>query len=120
MGKPKASSKSDNSQMKEYRYPWYLSPNPDKAWAEVFFVKYSVVWPILFGLWCASGLHLLVGDTGNLAVTVLISSPNVLYPLYFCPTKKPVVETFWFKYLVWIFIFTFVATYFWTEYFFDV
>ena len=39
----------------------------EKAWAEACFLRYSLVWPILFGGWCMSGWHLLFGDMGNLA-----------------------------------------------------
>ena len=99
----------------------FFSPNPDKAWAEQFFLKYSLVWPVLFGLWASSGLHLRVGDGGNLIATCVIAAPNVVIPYWYCPSKHlPVYDTFWFKYLLWIFIYAFVATYFWTEYFFDV
>ena len=112
----------------------WLSSNPEKAWAEWFFLRYSLVWPLLFGGWCASGLHLLVGDAGNLLVTVAIGSPNVLGPLFLSPTALAPAnadgngsdvtprlrERYWFKFNLWIAVFTFVASYFWTEYFFDV
>lgn len=75
---------------------------------------------VLFGLLCQSGVHLWIGDLGNMLATVVIFLPNFLYPYLYCPSTKPVVETFWFKYLVWMFVFTFVASYFWSEYFFDV
>ena len=45
----------------------WLSANAEKAWAEACFLRYSLVWPILFGGWCMSGWHLLFGDVGNLA-----------------------------------------------------
>mmetsp|Transcript_11560 Transcript_11560/g.13279 ORF Transcript_11560/g.13279 Transcript_11560/m.13279 type:complete len:294 (+) Transcript_11560:53-934(+) len=97
-----------------------FSSNPDKRWAEIFFLAYSPVWPLLFGGWCLSGWYLKVGDLGNLLVTCLIASPNVLVPLFFCPTKGHVSTLYWFKFEVWIAIFTFVASYFFTDYFFDV
>jgi cycloeucalenol cycloisomerase len=100
----------------------WLSPNPDKAWAERFFLCYSAVWPLLFGAWTQSGTHLQFGDVGNLAVTVAIASPNVLVP-WACAPPLPGVhwsERYWFKFNVWISVFAFVASYFWTEYFFDV
>jgi len=96
------------------------SENPDKAWAERWFLAYSPVWPALFGMWCMSGWHLLVGDLGNLAVTLLIASPNVVVPALFCPSKMPWYQTYWFKFSLWIWIFSFMASYFFTEYFFDV
>ena len=109
--------------------PRWLSANPDKAWAERFFLYYSAVWPLLFGAWTQSGVHLQFGDVGNLAVTLTIASPNVLVPWAFAPplygddTGKTLVhwsERYWFKFNVWIAVFVFVASYFWTEYFFDV
>lgn len=109
----------------------WLSTNPEKAWAEWFFLRYSLVWPILFGSWCVSGLHLRVGDAGNLLVTIAIGSPNILGPLFFgppvqsdstsgTPVTMPWHSRYWFKFNLWIAVFTFVASYFWTEYFFDV
>ena len=109
----------------------WLSTNPEKAWAEWFFLRYSLVWPILFGSWCVSGLHLRVGDAGNLFVTIAIGSPNILGPLFFSPPVEsssasstsvtmPWHSRYWFKFNLWIAVFTFVASYFWTEYFFDV
>ena len=100
-----------------------FSPNPDKAWAEKFYIKYSLVWPLLFGGWAASGYHLLVGDFGNLLASILIAAPTFVIPYLYAPPladNRQWYERFWFKYLLWLFIFTFVATYFWSEYFFDV
>jgi cycloeucalenol cycloisomerase len=110
-----------NSQPRKEQWRVFSS-NPDKAWAEKVFLAYSPVWPVLFGAWCISGLHLQAGDAGNLGVTLLIALPDVLIPMLFCPShaRMPWWQTYWFKYLVWIAIFTFVASYFWTEYFFDV
>eukprot|EP01046_Picozoa_sp_COSAG06_P005577 COSAG06_NODE_250_length_19080_cov_6.483029_17_plen_297_part_00 len=112
----------------------WLSSNPEKAWAEWFFLRYSLIWPLLFGGWCASGLHLLVGDAGNLLVTVAIGSPNVLGPLFLSraavapatadgngsDVRPQLHDRYWFKLNLWIAVFSFVASYFWTEYFFDV
>lgn len=98
------------------------SSNPEKARAERFFAAYSLVWPVLFGGWAASGWHLKAGDAGNMLVTLLIGAPNVLYPLWsgMTPPGRSHVESYWFKFLLWLGIFSFVASYFWTEYFFDV
>ena len=129
---PRKTSKSPSSSSKSGRKTpsksdWFsdeilFSPNPDKAWAEKFFLAYSLVWPVLFGGLAVSGLHLHIADSGNLLASILIAAPNLIVPYYYCPTNdgRPFYELFWFKYMVWLFIFTFVATYFWTEYFFDV
>jgi len=98
-----------------------FSSNPDKAWAEKWFLAYSPIWPMLFVGWCMSGLHLQVGDAGNLIVTVLIAAPNVVVPALFAPRNGlRWYEMYWFKFSWWIFLFAFVASYFFTEYFFDV
>eukprot|EP01062_Namystynia_karyoxenos_P067470 TRINITY_DN61434_c0_g1_i1.p1 TRINITY_DN61434_c0_g1~~TRINITY_DN61434_c0_g1_i1.p1 ORF type:complete len:317 (+),score=97.25 TRINITY_DN61434_c0_g1_i1:67-951(+) len=97
-----------------------FSSNPDKAWAEKVFLFYSPVWPVLFAAWSLSGAHLLVGDAGNLFVSCLTAAPNVVIPLIWCPTPGPLWEQYWFKFLLWVAIFTFVASYFFTEFFFDV
>lgn len=102
--------------------PWrFFSENPDKAWAEKVFLGYSPIWPILFFSWCKSGLYLQVGDETNLFVTLLIASPNVVIPLLFGPKgTSSISEQYWFKFLVWMWIYSFVASYFFSEYFFDV
>ena len=105
----------DGIKLEMHRPSMWFSANGDKAWAEKWFLAYSAVWPLLFGGWTQSGLHLLAGDTGNLAVTLAIASPNVLVPWLFRP-----MGSYWFKFNVWIAVFVFVASYFWTEYFFDV
>jgi cycloeucalenol cycloisomerase len=97
-----------------------FSGNADKAWAEKWFLAYSPVWPLLFGAWSMSGLWLQAGDAGNLAVTALIALPNVAVPALLCPSPLRWHETYWFKFSLWIGIFSFVASYFFTEYFFDV
>lgn len=105
---------------KQRRAVWF-SQNQEKAWTEKFFLLYSACWPLLFGGWAASGWHTQVGDVGNLVVTLLIASPNVLVPCFLAPNpqRKPFHHMYWFKFGLWIAIFTFVASYFFTEYFFD-
>ena len=99
----------------------FFSENPDKAWAERVFLGYSPVWPILFFGWCKSGWYLRVGDEVNLMVTVLIALPNVLVPLFFSPERGgKVTDKYWFKFLLWMWIYSFAASYFFSEYFFDV
>jgi hypothetical protein len=76
-------------------------------------------------LWCvdAVGTAPLCGDIGNLGVTLAIAAPNVLVPYARAPPLPAGAhwtESYWFKFNVWIAVFVFVASYFWTEYFFDV
>lgn len=124
-----------------------FSSNPDKAWGEKFFLFYSLIWPVLFGLYGVTGLYKHFGDIGNNMVTSAIGAPLVIVPYLFCPYNnsnsnsnsnnnnksnksnnnnnnnngnEPIYNRYWFKFLLWIWIFAFVATYFFTEYFFEV
>ena len=83
-------------------------------------MAYSCFWPHCFGLVGYTGVHLYAGDLGNILIALVIGAPAVFYPLLFCPSPKRVVNTYWFKFLVWMAIFVFIATYFFTEVFFDV
>ena len=75
----------------------------------------------LFGAYAWSRQGDTIGDVGNLAVTCAIAAPDILGPMFFAPTSSaPFYERYWFKFNVWIAIFTFIASYFFTEYFFDV
>lgn len=95
-----------------------FSQNEEKAAAEKFYLLYSAVWPLLFFSWCKVGYFRQLGDFGNTFVSILIGSPFILYPLQTTNTK--VLESYWFKFSVWIGIYSFVASYFFSEYFFDV
>ena len=75
----------------------------------------------LFGAYAWSRQGDTIGDVGNLAVTCAIAAPDILGPMFFATTSSaPFYERYWFKFNVWIAIFTFIASYFFTEYFFDV
>ena len=61
-------------------------------------------------------------------MTLAIASPNLLHPIvnpHAVYTDAYLIgerwyRRYWFKFNLWIAVFTFVASYFWTEYFFDV
>jgi len=101
---------------------YWFSRNPSKAWGEKFFLCYI---PYFFGLNAAKqAFHWLnVGTVWHLAQNLALLLPLVLVPL-FIRDEKPLgrawYDTYWFKMVVWMFTFTSVATYFLTEYFFDV
>lgn len=100
-----------------------FSTNPDKAWTEKFYLFYSCIWPILFVGWAMSGYHLFVGDVGNNLVICLMGSPNIIIPYLYCPkdiNKKSIFEYYWVKFNIWIGIFAFAASYFYSDYFFDI
>lgn len=100
-----------------------FSTNPDKAWCEKFYLLYSCIWPILFVLWAMSGYYLLFGDIGNNLIIILMGAPNIIIPYLYCPqdeNKKSIFEYYWVKFNIWILIFSFVASYVYSEYFFDI
>eukprot|EP00924_Labyrinthula_sp_SR-Ha-C_P011098 snap_masked-scaffold_51-processed-gene-1.52-mRNA-1 protein AED:0.04 eAED:0.04 QI:0/-1/0/1/-1/1/1/0/298 len=100
-----------------------FSSNPEKAWNEKFFLFYSLIWPILYGGLVVTRFHLKLGDVGNLVAAVSFGCPNILIPYICLPSNlKPAkfFHSYCFKFNLWIFIFTFVASYFFTEYFFDI
>jgi cycloeucalenol cycloisomerase len=97
-----------------------FSNNFQKAWCERFFLAYSLVWPLLFGLWSVSGLHLGAGDAGNMLVSILIGSPFLIVPWLYQPRSTAFYKSYAFKFNLWIAIYAFVASYFFSEYFFDV
>ena len=97
----------------------WLSANPDKAWAEKFFLAYSPVWMAAFGVYQRARLGDGLGDAGNLAVTLAIFAPLWLVPLAL-HRGTPWYASYWFKFNVWIFVYAAIGTYFLSEYFFDV
>ena len=104
----------------EGRARW-LSANPDKAWGEKFFLLYSPVWMTAFGVYQRTRIGDRLGDLGNLLVTLAIFAPVWVVPaMLHRPTTQPWYETYWFKFNVWILVYSAIGSYFLSEYFFDV
>lgn len=100
--------------------PRWLAENPDKAWAEKFFLIYSPIWMAFMGLTMFAGWTKSWGDVGFLFQAGVIALPLFLYPLFFSKSTEPFHQTYWFKANLYIFIFGFWGNYFGSEYFFDV
>ena len=101
----------------------WFSANPDKAWAEKFFLAYSPVWMAAFGFYQRSRLGDGLGDVGNFLITFAIFLPVWIGPALLYDARAAGLrwyETYWFKFNVFIFIFVWVGSYFLSEYFFDV
>jgi cycloeucalenol cycloisomerase len=101
----------------------WFSENPDKAWAEKFFLIYSPIWMLQVFLGMALGISRKVGDVGALIQALLVALPLVIVPLVMrreSRTGKRWHQTYWFKANLYIFIFSFIGNYFGSEYFFDV
>lgn len=91
-----------------------FSSNPEKAWCEKFYIIYSCIWPIFFGAWCISGVHLKYGDIGNLLVSIIIALPNIWIPYQYSNWQKyhrHLRDTFFVKFNLWVFIFGFAMNY---------
>ncbi len=99
----------------------WLSDNPDKAWAEKFFLTYVPVW-FVFNIVVQAMGWLDTGNFWNVTQNLLMWFPYcVLLPLWLRRhSGVPWHQSFWFKYNVFIFVWVFFATYFHTEYFFEV
>jgi hypothetical protein len=100
----------------------WFSANPSKAWAEKFFLCYL---PFFFALNAGKQIFgwLNAGNFWHIAQNVLMLAPLYLIPLFFRNETylgRKWYQTYWFKMNLWIYIFAFIATYFFTEYFFDV
>ncbi|WP_146155897.1 hypothetical protein [Enhygromyxa salina] len=101
---------------------WWSS-NPGKAAAERFYLIYSPIWIALVGLVMLSGMYRSWGDAGFMLFGLGAAAPLVFVP-YLAPrpedANKPAWATSWFRLNLWIGIFVFVGSYFFTHYFFDV
>jgi cycloeucalenol cycloisomerase len=101
----------------------WFSANPDKAWGEKFFLAYTPVWMAAFGFYQRSRIGDGLGDLGNLLVVLAIFAPVWVGPALLYDARAAGLrwfETYWFKFNVWIFVFSWIGSYFLSEYFFDV
>lgn len=101
---------------------YWFSKNASKAWAEKFFLAYL---PFFFAVNAAKQTFgwMNVDTFWHIAQNLVL-----LLPLYIIPflirdesqLGRKWYQSYWFKANCWIFVFVFAATYFFTEYFFDV
>lgn len=100
---------------------YWFSKNPDKAWAEKF---YLVFIPIFFGYNAVIQKMgwLDVGNFWHVTQNLLMWVPYcILLPLWLRRNSGiPWNHSFWFKFNVYMAVYVFYATYFHTEYFFEV
>lgn len=100
---------------------YWFSKNADKAWAEKFYLLFI---PIFFGYNAVIQKMgwLDVGNVWHVVQNLLMWIPYcVLLPLWLRRNSGiPWNRSFWFKFNVYMAVYVFYATYFHTEYFFDV
>ncbi len=104
------------------RIPGYwFSKNPDKAWAEKYFLAFI---PLFFAYNAVIQKMgwLDVGNFWHITQNVLMWLPYcVLLPLWLRRDSGiPWQQSYWFKFNVYMTVYIFFTTYFHTEYFFDV
>ena len=104
-------------------HPRWFSANPDRAWAEKFFLIYSPIWMILMGIMMPTGW---AQNCNN--ITLLLHGALVAGPLFVVPfllrrnahSDRPWYDSYWLKANLYIGLLSFFGNYFGTEYFFDV
>jgi cycloeucalenol cycloisomerase len=100
----------------------WLSRNPDKAWAERFFLLYSPVWMAAVALVILTGWIDAWGDLEYLAFGIAIGLPALCGPWFVArrgghePSAGPAT---WLKLALWCAVLVAFGTYFGTAYFFD-
>jgi cycloeucalenol cycloisomerase len=101
--------------------PRWFSANPDKAWAEKFFLTFVPVFFLYNGVIQRMG-WLDAGNAWHVAQNLLMWLPYcVLLPAWLRRDSRVVwYQSYWFKFNLYMFVWVFYATYFHTEYFFEV
>lgn len=101
--------------------PRWFSANPDRAWAEKFFLLYSPVWMILMGIMMPTGWVNTFSNGALLLHSLLVAAPLIVVPaLLRRHSGIPWHDSYWFKANLYIGLFGFFGNYFGSEYFFDV
>ena len=74
--------------------------NASKRWGETFFIRFSVVWVLLFGIVVVTEVYKQWGDVGFMAIGLIVAVPFVLFPLLFPgdPDRSlPYSKRYWVK-----------------------
>lgn len=100
----------------------FFSSNPDKAWAEKFFLLYTPVWMASMAIMMVTGWSKTSSNTMLLVHGFATALPLVVIPALVARrfTNKRWYESYWFKANLYIFVFSFFGNYFGSEYFFDI
>ncbi len=101
--------------------PYWFSRNPDKAWAEKFFLTFVPVFFVYNGIIQQMG-WLDVGNGWHIVQNFLMWVPYcVLLPAWLRRDSQTAwYDSYWLKFNLYLFVFVFFVTYFHTEYFFEV
>lgn len=97
--------------------------NPEKREFEVWALIYTVVWILLFGVVVATQAFESFTEHGYMAVCTTLCAPYLLQPIVWplkAEASKPLVERYSFKANVWVALFAFIGSYWYTHYFYCV
>ena len=101
------------------RWQWFSS-NPDKAWAERFFVAQSPLWMIAVALAMFTGWMQSWSELGYLLFGCATMLPAVLGPPLLRPSARVrLASQYWVQLNVWVAVLVVFGSYFGTHYFFD-
>ncbi len=101
----------------------WFSANPDRAWAEKFFLLYSPVWMALMAVMMFTGWVHSFNDSQLLLHGLLVAAPIFLLPMVLRRGVNPAghwYNSYWFKANLYLGLFGFFGNYVGSEYFFDV
>lgn len=97
--------------------------NPAKREFEIWALTYTVIWIAVFMVVVASGAYEQFTENSYMYLCVGLAAPYLLQPIvYPLPTESqyPLFERYSFKANVWIAIFSFIGSYWYTHYFYTV
>lgn len=100
----------------------WLSENPQKAWAELYFLSYSPVWMAAVGIVMLTGWVLRFDDATYMLFGTGVAAPLLLGPWILHRRHgggTSIAASWWLKLNLWIAIVVWFGTYFGTHYFFD-
>jgi cycloeucalenol cycloisomerase len=101
----------------------WFSANPDKAWAEKWFLLYTPYWVAGMAVLMLSGAGGRWGDLALNAAMLALWLPALLVPAWLAGRRadaRPFPRGYWLKLNLWIGIYAAIGSYFGSEYFFDV
>ncbi|MEZ4444498.1 MAG: hypothetical protein R3B72_35820 [Polyangiaceae bacterium] len=117
-----ALSVAASSEVEAERGSLWFSDNPDKAWVEKLFLAYTPVWMASMGVMVLTGWDKSFGNVALLVHAFGTALPLIVVPALLARrfTDEPWHDSYWFKVNLYLIVFSFFASYFGSEYFFDV
>jgi len=99
------------------------SNNPSKQRGEKFYLIWSIIWILFFGLVVVSGIYEKFDEFWYMILGLVVFLPAIILPLLFpgdYDSNRRILWRYTTKANVWIFILSFIGNYLWTHYFYVV